>query len=377
MAKAEVKIVCQNCGREFYHSKKCYSRSQADSYKEWAQQNITICPNCWAKLKKETKQLEINETKKEMNFPELKGTPNQIAWAEAIRTEHVKFIIEAYDKHIEIQKKKGNTSDLAKEKSIIDYMIANATEAHEWIENRDDRGALLRIYASKYEEVQHGVDYKSDEYVREPEIQSKQGTVEIEIEGNQVVAKYVRDDDFRSIVKKLGYSWDSDRGSWSREIDQLNGSIIDRAAEIGSKLLNAGFSIRSKNVSLLNKAVKAEYEPEQEKWITLVEKGNYTGWLSISTPTDKLYKSARKLPNSRWNHPGVVVKLDYYREVEDFAELNEYSISESAKAAITVEMANREIVKPKKSIVTVAPTMEEKLAEILNQGDDIINDLKD
>lgn len=53
MAKASVKIICKHCGKEFTHSKKCYSRKEADSYEAWAVSHIDMCPECRAKAQAE------------------------------------------------------------------------------------------------------------------------------------------------------------------------------------------------------------------------------------------------------------------------------------------------------------------------------------
>ena len=42
--------------------------------------------------------------------------------------------------------------------------------------------------------------------------------------------------------------------------------------------------------------------------------------LTLERQNENLY-DARKLIGSKWNNPFVVVKMDYYNDVEDFAEL--------------------------------------------------------
>ena len=49
MAKATVKLNCTVCGAEYYHTarKTFFNRAQANSYCNWAQKNITECPECY------------------------------------------------------------------------------------------------------------------------------------------------------------------------------------------------------------------------------------------------------------------------------------------------------------------------------------------
>jgi len=47
MAQARIDIICETCGKEFTHTKICFNRKEADSYEEWAKENITVCPDCY------------------------------------------------------------------------------------------------------------------------------------------------------------------------------------------------------------------------------------------------------------------------------------------------------------------------------------------
>ena len=50
MAQAKINVICETCGKEFTHTKVCYNRKEADSYEEWAKENITVCPDCYKTL---------------------------------------------------------------------------------------------------------------------------------------------------------------------------------------------------------------------------------------------------------------------------------------------------------------------------------------
>ena len=46
---------------------------------------------------------------------------------------------------------------------------------------------------------------------------------------------------------------------------------------------------------------------------------------------DNLYKAARKLPGSKWDKPSVVVPVEQFEEVIDFAGMYGFKLSEGAQ----------------------------------------------
>lgn len=92
MAKVSIRIKCEACEQEFVHSKICYNRDEAAKYEDWARDNITVCPACYAKAMRAAERAKIDaataaarEQIAEMQFSELEGSEKQIAWAEDIR----------------------------------------------------------------------------------------------------------------------------------------------------------------------------------------------------------------------------------------------------------------------------------------------------
>ena len=62
MARARVSLVCKKCGKTFTAQKKeCNNRKAADSWIEWAEENITLCPDCENQKYKEFKDNEAKE----------------------------------------------------------------------------------------------------------------------------------------------------------------------------------------------------------------------------------------------------------------------------------------------------------------------------
>src|SRR5690606_15139916 len=99
-------------------------------------------------------------------------------------------------------------------------------------------------------------------------------------------------------------------------------------------------------------------------------KGDYKGWLVIKWQgkDDVLYQKARRLTGSRWSKPSVVVKPEYWQEVEEFDELMGFMFSESARERIEEVKA---IQASAKVVVPAEPKeieYEDKLGEILKSS---------
>lgn len=133
MAMANVKLICKACGNEFVWSKKCYSRRDADSSEDWARANITLCPECAAKARREAEAAKQAEAVKGLSveLPDnLTGSDKQIAWAKDIREKYALMIQREYvneaDDDLRVYYVK-----------VLDAIIVENSSAKWWIDNRD------------------------------------------------------------------------------------------------------------------------------------------------------------------------------------------------------------------------------------------------
>lgn len=193
-----------------------------------------------------------------------------------------------------------------------------------------------------------------------------------------VKIKSEKNDTIIKLVKERGYHWDYWNKTWVKQITARTGAATERAAEIGNKLLNAGFPILIEDPQIRDKAINGIYEPEHTRWICLIAKGKHEGKLRITWAgkDDELYQKARSLPRSRWDK-GVVVEVQYYKEIEDFAELYGFRFSPGARAKIDEykeQLRNAIRVKPVK-IDDVKPA--DGLKAILQSSNEILPDLID
>lgn len=330
-----------------------------------------LCPECYeAKLQadREAANAEAAEKAKEMELPELTGTEKQVAWANTIR---VKMIEEAQKLGL-----KGTAKPMFYK--ALDALM-HKTKASWFIDNRDKyignilAGIVKDLLVEDKEKFEQEVLAESTVY---PENCQYTAPAEITVKDDEISVVFEKNDTFREIVKGLGYKWD---GKWVRKITDTSGPVADRAAELGNRLLNAGFPISILDEDIRRKAIEADYEPECDRWILVRTKGDYKGWLAIRwhERDDRLYQAARKLPRSKWDSGAVVVKPEYYQEVEEFARLFGFQISTGALK----RMEEAKAIKESARVVTPAGPKEvehkDGLKEILKSGSDIIDDLKD
>lgn len=134
MAMANVKLICKACGNEFTWSKKCYSRRYADSSETWARDNITLCPECAAKARREAEAAKQAEAVKGLSveLPDnLTGSEKQIAWAKDIREKYALMIQRVY-----IDKAYDDLRVYTIR--VLDVIIAENPSAKWWIDHRDE-----------------------------------------------------------------------------------------------------------------------------------------------------------------------------------------------------------------------------------------------
>lgn len=348
-----------------------------------------LCEECYEKYLQEEREKanrEAEEKAREMELPELQGSEKQVAWANTLRQELINYFTNVAEDEKSIKvliRFYREFEDITKEEvlAVRDYIIENITDSKYYIDNRFDK---IEDYIRR--EIKNAIKTEEDlieekriadieaESLVVPENATTSNVVEIKEKNNEIVALFEKNDTFIRIVKGLGYRWS---GGWRKRITETTGTATERIAELGNKLLAEGFPVKIHDTEARKKAINADYEPEHNRWIYLRTDGKYEGWLIIrwNGKNDKLYNTARKLPGSRWDD-GVAVKIEYWNELEEFAELYDFKFSTGALKAIVEYKKAFE-----NSIVTPAEPKEvvikDGLREILDSSMDILDDLKD
>lgn len=357
-----------------------------------------MCDECyekWLESEKERKNKEALEATKEMELPELTGTEKQIDWANTIRVELIKKIQNKISEIIESQKLdynlreyiEYNCKDVSPKKFIsniheaFDFMLENKTEAKWYIDNRNSHSTLLvDLYVDMESLKEKQIEnLERREIIKEgtisPENIKFDGVVEIIATKENIAAIYEKNDTFMKIVRNLNLNWN---GRWERKLNELTGSHIDRAAELGNKLLNAGFTICILDEEIKDKAINGTYEQECERWI-MYNTANKKLAIKWYDKNDYMYNAARKIKTSKWysEYKSVLVDVSHFEEVEEFAEL--YKCKFTNKALNFIEQYKEEL----KTIEKVEPVKtkdnikEDGLNNILNSSRDILDDLRE
>lgn len=195
------------------------------------------------------------------------------------------------------------------------------------------------------------------------------------IKENIIEVRSPRDDGIISTVKNLFYRWNGE--VWYREIETINGTLTDRIAELCNQLLLKGYGVFfnfENNKEIIEKSMIGEYQKEIHNWILLQDEDLRIQWRGLN---DQYYKKARAIKGSKWKDKAVIVPISNYKEVEDFAEINNFCFSDEAKQMIEKEKNFiNEVIRAK-----INEKIEEKqisrLIDIVENGPVVVEELID
>jgi hypothetical protein len=380
MAKYDVTYTCGHTGVIALFGK--------SSQREWMleREEGKLCPDCYHEelsRRREEENVKAAEANKAEELPGLTGTPKQIAWGETCRynlLNRAQQTIDSYGKRV----KEGMEDEFRKITVLGLQTIAQILSSHWWIENRDmNEREIIGLFQKLYEKAK-------DEPTKQIEAEQKKAVdIETTVRPKNPITETVAEiriaedileirfpekrEDFREIVKsELKMVW-SDH-AWRRKINFKNGTIGDRAAEAGNKLLYHGYPIRIFDEAIRERAIAADYRPECTRWIMARTEGKYIGWLVVSWSRDEdLYRKAKNITGSKYDKPNVVVSPEHFAEILDFAEMYKFEISDGAKKIIVKAKEIRDnsiiasVTAPKEkdhAIVTGTPPTLEIPAEV-------------
>ena len=395
MAKAEAKCTCATCGKGFTVIAFRQNRKGADEFEAWAAKYIDECDECkMARLeaKRAAENAASASAAADRGWPQLIGSEKQVAWANTIREQGLSKIIGDMDKVKEwlSSPQAADRPERAKARKerlescvIAMDVILSKTKASWWIDNRNGIERLFEDIVSDVEDnpeayklardVARAEESASDDLatIAEPAEKKHDGVAEIQAAEDKVSVAFRKSDAFREIVKNLGYRWDPAAGRWSLAITYKTGASSERAAELGNKLLNAGFAIRIQDVDTLRAAVAGTYEPMTKRWISVI-KGKPVFVISWGREDD-LYGQAKRLPRARYVSPDIQVPATEYAAVLDFADAYGFKMTAGA-AALVAEMQGETIaVTPSEA---KNPTYDEHpIGDILSSSRDVLGDL--
>lgn len=356
-----------------------------------------MCEECYKKYL-EQKRAEENkdalEATLDMDLPELTGTEKQVAWANTIRINlynelneykeemKCKRICLWFKENMQIKSVDEFEEMLSYFDDALDFYMLNTVKASTWIDNRNSGSLWIEKTCCEMIKnfIEHNEKWEDEETLSQvisdiivaPKEVKHVGTAVITVKVDSVSVSYQKNTTFMDIVKTLGYKWDN--GEWVKQITKRMTSAGDRAAELGNKLLNAGFTISIQDEDTRNNAINGTYEKEYDRWITMTKRKIGIWWLERN---DSLYRNARKITGSKWESPYVMVAIENFAEVIDFADAYGFGIDDSVHEAIGKHKAYLEKINKVEPVEVVEEEAIDKLDEILETPVDILDDLKD
>ena len=298
-------------------------------YREWRIRRFKEedCFDC----RKQAEREAAKQVAAAYELPPLHGSEKQIEWAETLR----------------VQKLQEMEIDLIHDRDASDpaMMLAidilmQETSAHQWIEWRDDTIEDILIQICKTQAQPASAEQKDDmlqgtilaQATVRPEKPITEAVAEIHVGEREITMRFPeKREDFYELVRfQLGYRRID--GRWTRTIAGHHGTVEDRAAELGHRLLSAGFPVRIFREDIREKAISGDFAPEITRWIMKRVSGDYAGWFAIIWGHDEdYYDAAKKLKRSRYAKPAVVVPPEQFAEVLDFARLYDFCVSAAAQ----------------------------------------------
>lgn len=313
--------------------------------------NHGLCSECLEAERKrqfEEQNRKAAEEAKELGLPELTGTEKQVAWANTLRKQWIEKVESEIRTWITDDESRDEEVRKALKRFVEEHLIKKI-DARWWIDNRNTSiYRFLEEAEKKYLETPQEVQIPKEieeQAIEEMTIRPSEPVTnlvaEIRIQDNLVIVEYPeRNEEFRLLLRGLKFTWQN--GRWERKTGIKSGSPLDRATELGVKLLAKGFPVRVYDATLQAKILTSEYEPECTRWIM---KNADSGKFLISWDrSDDFYSESKKLPGARWESGvGMLVPKEAFREVMDFADRYQFRLSPGAQELLEEARAEFEV----------------------------------
>lgn len=390
MAIATATCTCATCGKTFEVRAQKQNRRDADAWETWAADHLDECTDCY----KARRQRERDEERaraaaeaRELGWPELTGTEKQVNWANTIREGIIRHF---NDLLAELVENGGDKEGEDTVRGVRDWLLTSKTSASNWIDVRDylnktwDRAKYERAWIEEWksagapadptdavEELRQAQAEEAAVQTVAPAGQTHPGAVVIDHSERVVTAAYRKDEDFRLLVKSLGFSWNPTARYWSKALTDRSGTARERAAELGNKLLAAGFAVRIADPEVRQAAVAGDYEPETFRWIDARDADFFITWAR----DDDFYAQAKRLPRARYSKPGILVPAAEWEEVQDFAHTHGFRFTPAAQELLDRQSGAVLVVEP---AAPKEPVYDEHdPGEILQSPAEVLGDLID
>jgi len=184
-------------------------------------------------------------------------------------------------------------------------------------------------------------------------------------------------EEFRQLIKSLGFLWDWSGKVWYRKISNLAGEPSHRCAEVGRILIASGYCVEFADTAIQEMAINGSFEPECKRWI-MAGGGRHDGWFKVWWGRgEDCYKAAKRITAARYSSPCIFVPSEHFEEVLDFASIHRFRLTEAALALVEQARTRQgdtlilDLAQSGKSPATGRPTLPEE------PDKDIPDELKD
>lgn len=378
-----------------------------------------MCPSCYKKQQEEAKkaaEAQAAAEASEMGLPELTGSEKQVVWATKIRNglmESISKMQDAAFKIIENAKETGkHQDDLPRVEKAIEFLNAcekvagTETSAAVFIDWRFDLDVrrLLAVREAEDEAIKSGKDMQqyggffvavlkilypatgeteqavesgqtveiTKDVTLAPEKKTTDALAEVTYTDDRVDVSSPKDYTVMQAVKAAGFRWTG--STWEMQITVTTGSAVDRAAEIANKLLAAGVQVRVP-VEIQKNAVDGNYTPRCTRWFYAINGDVFAKW----DKNEDWYSRVINISGAKYisDMHKIRIPASSADEIDDFADLNGFQISDGAKKIIDGYRETVKIVSPQEKAEEKKPDEKEKLKDVLDSSRDVIEDLKD
>lgn len=325
-----------------------------------------VCEDCMVVNREEGSQ-KAAEQNAAAGLPALRGTKKQAAWAEAIRAEllgiaddlaaatralqagDVELARDHYRRLPVIWQPKGvefealgishNDKEAVPAATLaLCEVMRDQADAGWWIDHRGASfaGMLSALHQAVADSLAGAPshDELQDEVAVKPESQVTDAVADIDVSASSVAARLPeKNDAFRTVVRELGYRWDSDDRQWVMAVGVTQGTTEDRAAELAHALLGAGFIVACQRAAVRDMAMAGTFEPIYPRWMAMITTGYFKGWvrlvvrddLSIAGEVEHLHGRKDFYREGVW-----YVRPGQYEALLDMADIHGFKLTEGA-----------------------------------------------
>jgi hypothetical protein len=351
---------------------------------EWMAGNL--CSECYQAELQRQRAEEAEQAKEQAQragLPDLTGSEKQVEWAERLRAAFVGVEAATQSTIVYQAIQGGHPDDEALSEALLQRFggdqqaacnacdeavlplfweaVASQTSAAWWIDNRHYlNGALAklvdpqRVYQLLWAlakgkdpaqvdaerqvraEAQRRLALEAEaEATLRPEQPLSPLVARIDAPQGRIEVRYPeRSDTLREVVKRLGYSWQSD--CWARSVPKWEQDHqSDRIVEVAHKLLLTGFPVRVWDPELRRRVLAAEYRPDTGRKILRQKDARGRHCFGLYFEYDpQLNAAADRLPACRWNAEKRcrLVPAEAHEEVLDFAQRHGFLVAPGARA---------------------------------------------